>query len=301
MIRKYRIIALSILALASVMLVRGQDATRHIWDTAFLSPKADKATQGQAAHKPRYTVLTPRIPVQTVDPGAVVGVTVWRLHEYKKGDAGERLLVHGGSKPIEFAPKRVSARTLFKRGDKVRVTVEAAREGYLYVVDRERYTHGKQGEPYLIFPAATIRGGENHIVPGQIVEIPAQDDDPPYFNLRQSRPDQMAEQLTILISPTPIQDVQPGENGQRLSPEQCAQWEQHSHVDAGMAEIKANVALDWSREEKNAGRDPAISLPPGAPPPQTLFYSTDANAQSPTIVKLVLNYAPPVPPLRQSH
>lgn len=277
-----------------------QDTTRHIWDSAFLPPKAKKSAHDQSAGKAQYTILTPKVPFQKVDPSTVVGITVWRLRELKKGDGGERLLTHDGAKPVELEPKRVSAQTLFKKDDKVRITVEAAREGYLYVVDRERYSNGKLGEPYLIFPSSTIRHGENHIGPGQIVEFPAQDDDPPYFGIKKSRPDQIGEQLTVMVSPTAFEDISPKESPQRLSPEQCAKWEKDSQVEAGMAEITGTRALGWSKEEKDAGRDPALRLPADAPLPQTLFYSPEATAQSPTIVKLVLNYAPSGHPLKHT-
>jgi hypothetical protein len=181
----------------------------------------------------------------------------------------------------------------------VRITVETAREGYLYVVDQERFGNGKQGEPYLIFPAATIRGGDNHVTAGQIVEIPAQDDDPPFFNMRRSRPDHIGEQLTLVIAPAPLRDILPKESGQRLSPEQYAPWEKASYEETGIAEMTGNPALNWSKEEKHAGLDPAAALTGNAPLPQTLFYSPEASAQGPTIVKLSLNYAPPGRPRRQ--
>ncbi len=217
---------------------------------------------------------------------------MWRLREHKNGDAGERLLVHKSSKLIEFEPRRVSARTLFRKDDRVRITVETAHEGYLYVVDQEKYSNGKLGEPYLIFPVSTIRAGENHLLPGQIVEIPAQDDDPPYFQIRTSRPDHIGEQLTILIAPRPLKDIFAMSNWQRLSLEQYAQLERNSHISTGMAEMTAHLDSAWSKEEKNAGRTPTTALPATAPLPQTLFYSPGAGTQSPTIVKLVLKYVP---------
>lgn len=273
--------------------VYAQDATRHIWDTTFLAPQNGNTVKGQAAKKkPLYTVLTPKVPFKNVDPSTVVGITVWRLREYKPGDSGERLLGHKGSNAIELEPQRVSARTMFNKNDKVRITLEAAREGYLYIVDRERYSNGKQGEPYLIFPMTAVRGGENHVLPGQIVELPAQDDDPPYFDMERNRPDQVGEQITVLITPTPLKDIQPKEDRQRLSPEQYAEWEKAAHVSAGMAEATPAQALNWSKEEKNAGENPAPGLSATAPLPQTLFYSPDAKTQDSTIVNLVLNYAP---------
>jgi hypothetical protein len=290
--KQHPVAILPILSFALAIPMRAQDATRHIWDTAFLAPKTEKNTKSQAARKPRYTVLTPKVPFQNVDPSTVVGITVWRLQEHRPGDGGERLLGHNGSKTVELEPKRVSAQTLFSKDDKVRITVETAREGYLYIVDRERYANGKQGEPYLIFPVTTIRGGENHVLPGHIFELPAQDDDPPYFDMGRSRPDQVGEQITLLITPAPLKDLAPKEDRQRLAPEQYVQFEKESDISAGIAEATANQRLGWSKEEKSAGRDPALGLSATAPLPQTLFYGPDSSAQKPTMLNLVLTYAP---------
>lgn len=289
----YRFVALLTAALIVAVPVRPQDATRHLWDTAFLTPapKAQKQ-HGQSSSKPHYTILTPSISPKNVDPGAVIGVTVWQLRQYKAGDQGERLLVHKGATRVELEPRRVSAQTVFRKDDKVRISVEAAHEGYLYVVDQEEYRNGKLGEPYLIFPVSTIRGGENHLLPAQIAEIPAQDDDPPYFEIKMSRPDHIGEQLTILLSPSPLKDVVSAPGEQRLSSAQFAEWERNAHINAGMAEMEASVYSSWSSEEKKAGLNPVITLPAGAPHPQLLFYNPQTGADSPIIVKLVLKYAP---------
>ena len=52
---------------------------------------------------------------------------------------------------------------------------------YLYVIDREQYADGTQGEPYLIFPTTRTRGGDNSVKAGRVMEIPSQDDNPPYL------------------------------------------------------------------------------------------------------------------------
>jgi len=282
-----------LLAFAITLPMCSQDATRHIWDTAFLTPvpKTQKL-HGQSSSRPHYNILTPRISPQNVNPGAVIGVTLWQLRQYKAGDQGERLLVHKGSTTVELEPRRVSAQTVFRTNDKVRISVEAAHEGYLYVVDQEKYGNGKLGEPYLIFPVTTIRGGENHLLPAQIAEIPAQDDDPPYFEIKTSRPDHIGEQLTILLSPTLLKDVVPTPGGQRLSSAQFAEWERNAHMSTGMAEMSASLNSFWSSAERNAGLNTAAALPAGAPHPQLLFYNPKAGSDAPIMVKLVLRYAP---------
>src|SRR5690349_23992390 len=48
--------------------------------------------------------------------------------------------------------------------------------GYLYVFDREVYADKSLGEPYLIFPTTALRGGDNLVKAGRVVEIPSHDD-----------------------------------------------------------------------------------------------------------------------------
>src|SRR5206468_2537319 len=94
-----------------------------------------------------------------------------------------------------FVAERVEGTTLFKPGDRVRVSIESGRRGYLYLLDREMYADGSTGEPYLIFPTDRLRDGDNRVRAGRVVEVPALSDSPSYFKMTSSRPDQMGEEL----------------------------------------------------------------------------------------------------------
>ena len=48
----------------------------------------------------------------------------------------------------------------------MRVAIELPQEGFLYVVDRERYRDGTSGDPYLIFPVQNLNHGDNKGEPG---------------------------------------------------------------------------------------------------------------------------------------
>jgi hypothetical protein len=175
-------IALAVLSAASIVAhgIGGQtDTTRLLWDTALIEKKT-------------YKIVTPQVPIASVKPDRVVGVTVWQLREPARTDTGERLLAHQGGEAEEWIPSRVAADKRLVEGDRVRLSIEAARGGYLYVIDREQFSDGKSGDPYLILPTTATRGGDNRVAAGRVVEIPAQDDAPPYFRLRRSRPDQTA-------------------------------------------------------------------------------------------------------------
>jgi hypothetical protein len=97
------------------------------------------------------------------------------------------------------------------------MSIEAARTGYLYVVDQELYADGSKGEPYLIFPTTRTRGGDNSVKVGRVIEIPAQEDAPFYFTLKRTRTDHVGEVVSVLVSPTPIQELTITDKAQRLA------------------------------------------------------------------------------------
>ena len=68
-----------------------------------------------------------------------LGVTLWRLRPEQAGDTGARLLTMKGSSndTPKMIAERVGLNTIFKMGEKVRISVEAPRSGYLYIIDRE--------------------------------------------------------------------------------------------------------------------------------------------------------------------
>jgi len=147
------------------------------------------------------------------------------LRPTRPADTGERIIAHEGPESIEWLPERVSSNGKLSEGDRIRMSIEAARTGYLYVVDQEQYADGSKGEPYLIFPTARNRGGENSVKAGRVIEIPAQDDSPPYFTLKQIRVDHVGESVVVLVTPTPIQTLTITDKAQRLSAETPALWE----------------------------------------------------------------------------
>src|SRR5712692_9266413 len=135
-----------------------------------------------------------------------VGVTVWRLRPAQSSDEGGRVLVQEGLKEAEWTPERIEADTPLKVGDRVRLSVESPRPGFLYIIDREQYADGSLGEPMLIFPTLRTRGGDNRVLPGRLIDIPAQEDQYSYFTAQPAggRRDQTAEVLTIILVPQPL-------------------------------------------------------------------------------------------------
>jgi Domain of unknown function (DUF4384) len=279
-----------LLLLVSVCFVAPQsaqqdDATRKLWDTAFVGGPKQK-TPARRRSNARYRIATPLVPVDNVAPDTVVGVTIWRLRPANPSDSGERLVVHDDSATTQWLPERISANTRLKPGDRVRISVEAARSGYLYVIDREQFADGSLGDPYLIFPTTRTLSGDNQVTVGRLTEIPAQDDSPPFFTIRRSRPDQVAEVLSVLVTPTPLEDLTITEKAQRLSLEQVAKWEKAWSSGVGRMEM-ATVGQTWTKEEKDAN---TRALTSSAPAPQLLFYRPMMKPSESMMVKLQLWY-----------
>jgi len=272
------------------------ETTRKLWDTAFIDQP--KRPAGVTATKRRYRIATPNIPPDRVVGDTVVGITLWRLRPSKLTDTGERILVQEGSESVDWIPERVEADTKLTAGTRVRLSVEAARAGYLYVIDREQYADGSLGEPYLIFPTTRTNGGNNEVKAGRIVEIPTQDDRPPFFTLKPSRPDQVSEVISVVVSPTPLEGLEIGATAQKLSVQQVATWEKSWGGTVGRLEMQNGAGKTWTRQEKEAGANATRSLTQDEPAPQTLYYKPQAKSGQPVMVNISLRYGRTMPTAR---
>ena len=284
------ILSLVLLFLVTGSLVLAQkddEATRKLWDTAFIRSASAKKPSSHRRSRSKYRIATPNVPVDNVAPDSVVGVTIWRLRPANRSDSGERLIVHDDNAAKEWVPERISANTKLGPGDRLRISVEAARSGYLYVIDREQYADGSLGEPYLIFPTTRTLKGDNQVSVGKLAEIPAQDDSPPFFTIRKSRPDQVAEVLNVLVTPVPLEGVQITDKAQKLSEAQVASWEKSWSTSVGRLEMET-VGQAWTKDEKDAGAANTRALTAASPAPQMLFYRPKSNEA--IFVKLKLSY-----------
>ena len=279
------------LALAVVVQARQDETTRKLWDTAFISPPTTKRTKKPSARR-RYRVATASVAPTHVEADTVVGVTLWRLRPARRSDTGERLLVHEGAGATDWIPERIEADTKLPAGTRVRLSVEAARSGYLYVIDREEYANGSFGEPYLIFPTTRTNRGQNEVRAGRVIEIPGQEDQPPFFTLTPSRPDQVSEVISVLITTAPLEGLQIGESMVKLEPAQVAAWEQSWGGSVGRLEMEQGAGRSWTKGEREAGADATRALDQSDPPPQTLYYKPDAKSGTPVMVNVQLRCLP---------
>ena len=283
------LVALCALSGPALLTLKAQDqeTTRKLWDTAFIN--SGKRTLRKPT-KRSYRVLTPNVPTDSVKGETVIGVTLWRLRRATPSDSGERLIVHEGADAAEWLPERISLNTKLDQGDRLRISVEAARTGYLYVIDREQYADGSLSEPYLIFPTTRTLGGSNQVTVGKIIEFPAQDDRPPYFTVKRSRSDQVAEVLSVLVTVAPLEGIEITDKAQKLSEAQVSLWEKSWGAQVGLLELEKGAGRAWSKEEKAAGSDVAKVLKPDAPAPQAIYYQPNTKSSEPVLVKLRLRY-----------
>jgi hypothetical protein len=255
-----------------------QVRTRQLWDTTLL------------AKRPAAAKATPVKRPSTLVKGALVGITVWRLRPPKPGDASTaRALVHEETGDQDWMPERVAAGAPLAEGQKVRISAEAAEEGYLYVIDRDEYADGSKGTPYLIFPTLRTRGGDNHVGAGVVIEIPAQDDNPPYFKVERTRPDQVHEVLTLLITPKPLAEVKIERQRQKLSEEDVTGWEKRWKAKSYKLEDTANQGKAYTATEKQAARGEKL-LTNQDPLPQTM-YRVDCKSGEPVMLDVQLKIA----------
>ncbi len=271
-----------------------QDAqTRKLWDSEFFKAKAKPAPGKPAAPRKRYRVVTPQISTDRVNGDTVLGITLWRLRPAAaKDDKEVRLFKHNKdeTKVVQWTPERISVDTPLAIGQRVRLSIESARNGYLYVINRELYADGTMGEPYLIFPTTRLRGGENKVTLGRIVDIPAQEDSPNYFHLDPDRADLVGESLSVLITPEPLPGVKIGEDAIALPPTEVAEWEKKWATQVGRMEMENSVGKTWTKEEKEASAANGKQLKAESPTPQTLYYRPDAKATDPMMVSVKLHY-----------
>lgn len=250
---------------------RLQDDERRLWDTEFLKKRQPAKTSNPAMRRPSaYRRATPKPPAADDRvPGEMVGVTVWRLRQSSSSDNKDsRLLLQEDDKDatIEWTPERVEADTEFKVGDRVRLSIESSRNGYLYVIDREKYADGTTSDPYLIFPTLRVRGGDNRVAAGKVIELPERN----AFKLQPMRPDYKGEQLTLLITDQPLAEVRVPPRIAPLDKTLVDQWESKWAGATERFEMIGGAGKVYTKTEKDAGTEGRL-LTQEDELPQTLY------------------------------
>jgi len=243
---------------------------------------------------PKYLRKTPSVFTSAVASlGTMeIGVTLWRLRPSSGRDVGARVLVMENSQTTQWTPQRIEIDTPLQIGERVRLSVESPREGYLYVIDREQYADGTLGDAYLIFPTLRTRDGDNRVRAGRLIDIPAQEDNPSYFTLVPSpnRTDQVAEVLTIFVSPQPLGDLELGQNPIKLSKSDVTKWERNWSTGFERFEMIGGAGQLWTSAEKEASaRSSSRLLTQEEPTPQTV-YRVASKAKNTFLITVPLRY-----------
>ncbi len=284
------VICTPVLMAVTVAAMQQNEPTRRLWDSEFIKKSKQTATK-TPPYKRKYRIATPQIPIDRVEGDTVIGITLWRLRPAVATDDKQvRILKHRKDKSsvAEWTPERISVDTPLAAGQRLRLSIEAARTGYLYVIDREQFADGSLGNPLLIFPTLSIQGGKNEVRLGRVIDIPALEDG--YFELERSRPDQTGEIITLLVTSQPVLDLKIGEDAIELPEELVETWEKSWGADIGRVELEGSTGKIWTPEEKAASSAEGKLLKYDGPPPQTLFYRPNAKPEEPLLVSVRLRY-----------
>ena len=258
--------------------------TRNLWNEAFVQQRPQIAQKTTATQPPSAVRLL---------GNSFVGMTLWRMRQSREADDVRfRGLVHPGDPAgrAEWTPERVTFDKAVKIGEYVRLTIETAKRGYLYVVDCDVYADGTRNQPTLVFPTKRLRDGDNRIQPGIPIEIPDQADLPPAFVLQQTRSDQTALLVTVIVAPQPIPGLNVRQDSQLLTDAQVATWTHDwgSHVER-LDDLRS-TGKAYTPAEKVAAAGAAKPLGTGDPLPLALFHA-QTRTEGPILVSVPIKLA----------
>lgn len=219
---------------------------------------------------------------------AQVGVTTWRFRKSTAKDKTKELVeVDVEEGPAEYTLERVQDGTPLAPGQIVRLSIESLnRDGYMYVIDRELYADGSFSEPLLIFPSKKTGDG-NKVKAGRIIAIPAGKGKGFQIKPKPGDKRQVAELVTILVSPTPL--VDPAKLGAKpyLQAQQVSEWEKKWGATPTKFELDGGVGQAMTEKEQTAAADTAAELTQDDPGPQTV-YRVAIKPDTPLILSVPL-------------
>jgi hypothetical protein len=225
-----------------------------------------------------------------------VGVTIWKIREYRSGYNGARILWHPkeSKTPIEYQAERIQGDPVLAYGEKVRLSIESPRDGYLYVFDRELYEDGSLSAAYMIFPTTRLRDGNNRIRANQPIELPSLTDNPFFFEAKTVGLDPskklVGEVISIAISNKPITQLNVfGSDATQVSPAEMESLETFYSGRAEVFELEEGVGQPYTLTERAAANAGARLLTHADPVPQT-FYLVEDKRNGGLLVSLALKY-----------
>ncbi|HBY59874.1 MAG TPA: hypothetical protein DEH78_08615 [Solibacterales bacterium] len=158
-------------------------------------------------------------------------------------------------------------------GDGLRLSIEVARQGFLYLIDRELYRDAPRGDPYLLFPSTRIRNAANQVRAGMLIDVPSQGDQP--LIIRPQQASYAGEELSILVTARPLDIAPAGEEPKPLPPSLVSQWEARWERPAARLDLENQPGALWTtREQMSAQSGPLLTQ--ADPMPQILFQAQGA-------------------------
>ena len=141
----------------------------------------------------------------------------------------------------------------------------------------------------LLVLAETRRRQKRTEEAGRLIEIPSRDDRPHFFTVRQSRPDQVAEVLTAIVSEKALADLPLVTGPSKLPGELLSRWEAEWGSSIEQVVPAGEAARSWSLAEQQAGAEPTRLLTQDDAPPQTI-YRVKTRPGRPVLVHIRLPY-----------
>lgn len=293
--------AFSLLLIISVqsaaVVAQEPDTERRFWPPNSRPPATTQPASKQTT-RPRYHTVSAALPHEAAVPNdSVLGVTIWLLSDRMEDKDGARILVPKTGKKTQYTAKRLEASTKFREGQKLRLSIEVPRSGYLYVIDREQYADGSFADPKLIFPVHPAEN--NRALKGRVFNIPSAGEEP-YFVVESSREADksplVTDLLTLLVTPTPLKGLPKSirnSDGEfdpiPLPLARVEEWEKQWAAEVEVGELEGGAGQLYSVREQAAGTR-RQRLTQADPLPQTVFRIA-AQRSKPLLVKLPLQIA----------
>ncbi len=232
-----------------------------------------------------------------------LGITLWKFDKRKLDNVipgGQTTDTRSITHPIDDSVVvRVNQNTVFRVGDKIRLSVESPTSGYLYVANCEIYEDGSYGTPMVVFPTKRTRGGINFLSVGNPIELPSINDKPNYFLFTESKSEKkvVAEALVFVVTKSPITDFEVPTDNTELAKTRLELWEKKWTGRTEIWEIDSKENREYTQAEYESGNEilrvgeesKGRSLKSYEPEPQTL-YAVKSPSEDGMLFTLILRY-----------
>ena len=217
-------------------------------------------------------------------PGFDVGVTFFRLRLARKIDdpvvvEPRRIVKRIKGKEVEstvkLIPERVQSEMRFSDGEKLRVSIEAPFESFVYILNQEQYVDGTFSDPFLIYPSLSDIRRNTRAAPGRLIYVP---EGPDYFEISTLNPGgkkKTGEVFTIVLSSELVGMLPPLDRTEDTRKIDQVLFNRLQHEIGGavwkfkqVGEALRNI----TRVEKKAGPNGGGLLEDFDPQPETIYH-----------------------------